>query len=270
LEYYDLVLGHDASDVDAVWRTGNGETLQVVSGRVAWSGGGPAIGARVGVFLDGNANGMLDDASVDLDGDGQPDDHATSYLDVAADSTFSGQVPAAAGNLLVRAAVKNQGRSEAVPLASPLQLTVPSPIRRRLRDPCKLAALAPEAMTVQLVALPHGFARYEATVQVTLDAADLATRAGATGKDAWLVFRARGNRGIFPILEKADTVSADTMPALMRRSDDDPRGAHRARSSRRGGHRTGIRGSRWQRVPGAVRSVRQVRAGIPARARRAI
>jgi hypothetical protein len=84
-------------------------------------------------------------------------------------------------------------------------------------DPCKQAALAPEAMTVQLASLPGGggFKRYEATVQVTLDASDIATRAGATGKDAWLVFRARGDRGIFPILLKSDTVSDTTMPALL-------------------------------------------------------
>jgi hypothetical protein len=84
-------------------------------------------------------------------------------------------------------------------------------------DPCRQAALAPEAMTVQLATLAGGggFKRYEATVQVTLDAADIATRAGATGRDAWLVFRARGDRGIFPILLKSDTVSDTTMPALL-------------------------------------------------------
>jgi hypothetical protein len=72
-------------------------------------------------------------------------------------------------------------------------------------------------MTVQLATLAGGggFKRYEATVQVTLDAADIATRAGATGRDAWLVFRARGDRGIFPILLKSDTVSDTTMPALL-------------------------------------------------------
>ncbi|HEY5950463.1 MAG TPA: CehA/McbA family metallohydrolase, partial [Kofleriaceae bacterium] len=77
------------------------------------------------------------------------------------------------------------------------------------KDPCAVASLAPEAMNVNLVTLPGGgsFKRYEATVQVTLDPADITTRAGATGKDAWLVFRARGDRGIFPILLKSDTVT---------------------------------------------------------------
>jgi hypothetical protein len=69
-------------------------------------------------------------------------------------------------------------------------------------DPCKTAGLAAQAMTVQLANIPGPgqYKRYEATVTITLDATDIAARAGATGKDAWLVFRARGDRGIFPIL----------------------------------------------------------------------
>ncbi len=83
------------------------------------------------------------------------------------------------------------------------------------KDPCKAAAIAAEAMTVTLVTLPSGGKRFEATVHVTLDAEDIVTRAGATGKDAWLVFRARGDVGIFPILTTDDAVSAATMPALL-------------------------------------------------------
>ena len=85
-------------------------------------------------------------------------------------------------------------------------------------DPCKQAALAPEAMTVTLATLPGGggYHRYEATVSVTLDENDVAARGHvARGKDAWLVFRARGDRGIFPILPKGDTITDDTMAALM-------------------------------------------------------
>jgi hypothetical protein len=81
-------------------------------------------------------------------------------------------------------------------------------------DPCARASLAPEAMTVTLATVAGGFQRFTASVQVTLDAADIATRAGATGKDAWLVFRARGDTGIFPILTQ-QAVDATTMPALM-------------------------------------------------------
>ena len=85
------------------------------------------------------------------------------------------------------------------------------------KDPCAVASLMPETMNVSLATVPGGgqYKRYEATVQVTLDAADITTRAGATGKDAWLVFRARGDRGIFPILLKSDTVSDATMPAIL-------------------------------------------------------
>jgi hypothetical protein len=86
-------------------------------------------------------------------------------------------------------------------------------------DPCAKAAIAPEAMTVTLATVSGGggYKRYEANVTVTLDAADIvaATRAGATGTDAWLVFRARGDRGIFPVLPKGDTITDTTMPALL-------------------------------------------------------
>ena len=84
-------------------------------------------------------------------------------------------------------------------------------------DPCKQAAIAPEAMTVNLATLPGGggYHRYEATVTVTLDATDIVNKAGATGTDAWLVFRARGDRGIFPILPKVDTITPASMSALM-------------------------------------------------------
>jgi hypothetical protein len=129
LQRYDVVVGRNASDVDAVWRTGNKETLQTVSGRVDYSGGGVATDARVGIFVDGNGNGQLDDPTVDLDGDGQVDDHAVGYVDVAADGTYSASVPTTAGNLFVRAEVKNVGRSQASPLLPSVNLTVPSPIK---------------------------------------------------------------------------------------------------------------------------------------------
>lgn len=125
---YDLVVGHDAADVDEVFRTANGEPLRTISGAVTLSAGGPAVGARVGVFLDGNGNGQLDDADVDLDADNQPDDKILSYMDVRADGTYSGKVPAT-GNLLLRAEVKDVGRSPATPAADTLNFTVPSPIK---------------------------------------------------------------------------------------------------------------------------------------------
>jgi hypothetical protein len=83
-------------------------------------------------------------------------------------------------------------------------------------DPCTTAALTAQPMTVSLatVAGGGGYKRYEATVTVTLDAADIATRQGATGQDAWLVFRVRGNRAIFPIMPR-DALDADTTPAIL-------------------------------------------------------
>ncbi len=129
LQSYDLVVGRDAADVDEVFRAQNGETLRTISGKVNLSAGGPATGARVGVYLDGNGNGQLDDAEVDLDNDNQPDDKIVSYVDVGADGSYSGKVPTTAGNLLVRAEVKNVGRSPASPVADTLDFTVPSPIK---------------------------------------------------------------------------------------------------------------------------------------------
>lgn len=127
-QQYDLVVGHDGADIDEAFRAGQGESLRPVSGRVSLSGGGAALGARVGVFLDGNGNGQLDDAEVDLDGDNQPDDKILTYMDVGADGTYSGNVPAT-GNLLLRAEVKDVGRSPASPVADSLDFTVPSPIK---------------------------------------------------------------------------------------------------------------------------------------------
>jgi hypothetical protein len=126
MQRYDVVVGRNAADVDVVWR--NEAAPRAISGRVDWTGGGAAAGARVGIFEDTNGNGQLDPAGDDADADFIPDDHAVGYIDVAADGTYSGLVPAT-GNLLVRAEVKNQGRSAAVPLADTVNLTIPSPIK---------------------------------------------------------------------------------------------------------------------------------------------
>ena len=85
------------------------------------------------------------------------------------------------------------------------------------KDPCKTAALAAEPMSVVLAAVagPGNYRRYEATVTVTLDAQDIVTRAGRTGTDAWLVFRARGDRGVFPLLLNNGTVDDTTRAAIM-------------------------------------------------------
>jgi hypothetical protein len=120
----DLAVGRDAEDVDAVWRTGKGESLTPIGGSVAWTGGGTPEGARVGVYLDENGNGAIDDPQDPTEVGGDP---ILSYMDVAADGTYTGQVPA--GNLLVRAEVKNQGRSEAAAAGASVALSIPRPIR---------------------------------------------------------------------------------------------------------------------------------------------
>ncbi len=126
LQRYDFVVGTNAADVDVVWR---GEPApRSISGRVDWSGGGAAAGARVGIYEDTNGNGQIDAAGMDANSDFIPDEHAVGYIDVAADGTFSGQVPTD-GTLLVRAEVQDVGRSQTVPLADSVNLTVPSPIR---------------------------------------------------------------------------------------------------------------------------------------------
>jgi hypothetical protein len=127
LGHIDLAVGRDANDIDRVWRAT--ETMTPVAGRVDWSGGGAATGARVGVYVDGNGNGTLDEPEVETNADYVPDDHAVSYLDVKPDGTFSGYVPTTAGNLLMRAEVKNVGRSQPVPVADNVTLTIPSPVK---------------------------------------------------------------------------------------------------------------------------------------------
>jgi hypothetical protein len=126
LQQYDVVVGTDSADVDLVWR-GEAATRSI-AGSVTWSAGGGAAGARVGIFEDTNGNGQVDAGGMDVDGDYIPDERCISYIDVNADGTFVGQVPAS-GALLVRAEIKNVGRSQVAPLADTVTLTIPSPIK---------------------------------------------------------------------------------------------------------------------------------------------
>lgn len=119
---YDLVVSGDASAAAEQFRTVNRVAQRAVTGKVQWSRGTPAREARVGVFLDGNRDGQLDNNP-----DGRPD-VAVTYFDVDADGAFAGKVPDL-GNLLVRADVKDLGRSSVAAAADQLMLTVPSPIR---------------------------------------------------------------------------------------------------------------------------------------------
>jgi len=71
-------------------------------------------------------------------------------------------------------------------------------------------------MTVERVDVGDGFERYEANVEVTLDAEDVAlfNREGARGKDAWLSVRARGQRAIFPLMTAG--VNGDNLETIVR------------------------------------------------------
>lgn len=74
-------------------------------------------------------------------------------------------------------------------------------------DPC---ALAPINGSLDVTTTPVGdAARITASVQVAITADDIPTREGATGEDAWMVIRARGDRGIFPVLLKGAITEAN-------------------------------------------------------------
>ena len=129
LQTYDLVVGSDGADVEAVFRAGEGQALRAVSGKVEIAGGAAAVGARVGVYTDSNGNGQIEGAEVDVDGDGFPDDRIVTYIDVAADGTFAADLPDARGPMLLRAEIKDTGRSPAVALADTMTFTIPAPIK---------------------------------------------------------------------------------------------------------------------------------------------
>jgi len=117
LQRIDVIIGRDAADVDAQWRDREGTATTAVDGTVTLSGGGPAVGARVGVYRDLDRNGTVD-----------PDDLILSYLDVAADGSYAGRI-ASDSDLIVRAEIKDVGRSAAAAAGTGVGLTVPSPVR---------------------------------------------------------------------------------------------------------------------------------------------
>jgi hypothetical protein len=77
------------------------------------------------------------------------------------------------------------------------------------RDPC----FGAEPLEVTTVELVGGATRREARWTFTLRADDIPRRAGATGDDAWMVVRARGLRGLFPVLP--DGVTSATIDDLI-------------------------------------------------------
>lgn len=116
LQRLDLVLGQDADDIDTAWRSGKGEALVDVSGTVAFSDATPIAGARVGVFAD-DGNGTI-----------EATDAIVSYLDVDATGAFAGKLPAT-GAFVLRAEVKDVGRSNVMAAGTGRALTIPAPVK---------------------------------------------------------------------------------------------------------------------------------------------
>jgi hypothetical protein len=91
-------------------------------------------------------------------------------------------------------------------------------------DPCRMALLGSTQLTVDPVEVAPGFSRYEATVDVTIDRSTLPYPDGGTGKDAWVVVRARGDRGMFPMY-LWDTVTDANVGTLVSAGSDAERDA---------------------------------------------
>ena len=75
-------------------------------------------------------------------------------------------------------------------------------------DPCGKTRGGAQALAVTVA---DGVRR--ATVSISLAAADIETRAGKTGDDAWLVVRARGRRAIYPVV-LGGAITPANLPAL--------------------------------------------------------
>lgn len=116
LQRVDLVVAPDANQVDQAWRAGRGEAMVDVSGTVMLSNGSPAAGARVGVYQDTAGDGAID----------PDDDVIVSYLDAGPTGAYAGKLPST-GNFLLRAELKDVGRSPAV--APGAALVIPAPVR---------------------------------------------------------------------------------------------------------------------------------------------
>jgi hypothetical protein len=171
----DVVVGRDASDADAVYRDDTGQATTPIAGTVAFAGGGAPAGARVGVYLDADGDGQIGDA-----------DPIVSYLDADASGAFAGRVPAA-GNHLLRAEVKDVGRSAAAPASGSVALTIPRPVtldyavvddETGAPIPARLLVLGPDAVFPDKRVFPDGD-RLPGVVQVAY-----AIRGTSVGGDA--------------------------------------------------------------------------------------
>ena len=96
----DVSVGVDAADAEEAFRAGRGEETVAIGGTTQWAVAQTPVAARIGLYADSNGNNQID-----------TDDLIMTYMDAAADGTFSGNVPV--GNYLARAEVKNVARSDA-------------------------------------------------------------------------------------------------------------------------------------------------------------
>lgn len=93
-----------------------------------------------------------------------------------------------------------------------------SPADMAANDVCALTPRGPQAWEVRRVELAPGVFRHEASLQVSILASELVNHPSATGNDAWMVFRVRGDRAIFPLLLDG-VVSDDTIDILVSGTD---------------------------------------------------
>jgi hypothetical protein len=90
-------------------------------------------------------------------------------------------------------------------------------------DTCANASLGgAQPLDVDPVEVENGHYRYQATVSFTLTPGDLDNRAGATGDDAWIVVRVRGDVAIFPLL-LSGVMNDSTIDTLVSGSDEERR-----------------------------------------------
>ncbi|HEY3353692.1 MAG TPA: carboxypeptidase regulatory-like domain-containing protein [Polyangia bacterium] len=100
---------------------------------------------------------------------------------------------------------------------------------RAANDTCDAAPLGGARPLVVATETADGGTRWVARVTLDLPVADVPRREGGRGQDLWLVVRAYGSSGIFPLVFTGDVVAPEVIAALAGGSDDEVRAALRGR-----------------------------------------